>query len=166
MSKLRSLSSGILLLVLGLSAGCGGSSSTSEQDRLSLSTISGSVVKSPIEGAEVRLYRFDEGGALVEIAASNAPVMTSASGGFSFSVKSSDVSASTGPLLLMTHGGSMNLEDAPQLSGVVADPAALGTAGSSLRRHLTVASSVTAGILKFNAESAGVAPTKGDASEV
>jgi hypothetical protein len=169
MSKLQALFSGLLLLVLGLSAGCGGgggSSSASEQARLSSSTISGSVVKSPIEGAEVRLYRFDEGGALVEIAASNAPVMTSASGGFSFSVKSSDVSASAGPLLLMTHGGSMNLEDAPQLSGVVADPSILSTAGNSLRRHLTVASSVAAGILKFNAESSGTAPSKDDANEV
>ena len=167
MSKLQSRFSGLLLLVLGLTAGCGGGgSAATESDSRTLSTISGTVIKSPIEGAEVRLYRFDEGGALVEITASNAPVMTSASGGFSFSVNSSDVSASAGPLLLMTHGGSMNLEDAPQLSGVVADPAALSTAGSSLRRHLTVASSVAAGILKFNAESSGTGPSKDDANEV
>ena len=55
------------------------------------STISGSAIKGPIDGAEMKLYYFSGNGAETEIVAENAPVLTTASGAFEFQVNPQDL---------------------------------------------------------------------------
>ena len=48
------------------------------------SLISGSAVKGPVSGAEMKLYYLGEDGSEIEIVADNAPVLTTSTGGFDF----------------------------------------------------------------------------------
>jgi hypothetical protein len=53
----------------------------------SLSSVNGQIPNMPIAGAEIKLHRFDSDGIQVEILADNAPVLTSADGGFDFKIQ-------------------------------------------------------------------------------
>ena len=63
-------------------------------------TIQGNVVKGPVEGAEVKLFYFNPDGTETEIAAANAPVVTSTFGAYEFKVNTDDLQNVTSPLIM------------------------------------------------------------------
>ncbi len=150
-------------------AGCGGGSSYTpapEPLEPAQSTIAGTAIKGPIQGATVRVFRFDANGGEVELFADNEPVVTDVNGGFRFTLSAADIAPDVGPLVIMTQGGNMYAENAPQLSAVIPNPESLATAGSRIDRHLTVASSVAAGLLRRDATAIGYSPSSVDAETI
>ena len=121
-------------------------------------TIVGSAVKGPIAGAVIQVFHFAADGTLVEIISAAAPVLTDAAGAFSFPVNGSDLLGVVSPLIVSTLGGTMYGQDAPVLAAVIADPVPLSFNQVSLTCHLTVASSVAAGLLIAYADDMGAAP--------
>jgi hypothetical protein len=160
----------LFLFVAASISGCGGGGSSAPNPaptpQPTQSNIYGTAIKGPISGAQIRVFRFNASGDLEEFPAANAPVTTDAGGAFSFALDVSNVPAGTGPLILVTSGGTMFSEAAPQLSGIVADPSALAAAGGASQVHLSVASSVAAGLVRQTAEQSGTAPTIADATGV
>ena len=164
-----------LLIVLGIVVNlmaCGGggggdsaSGTTPVGTPAATATIVGSAVKGPIEGAQVLLYYFDASGGEVNIPAANAPVLTDASGAFIFTVEGRDLMGIASPLLMRTQGGSMYGGTAPILEGVIADPLPLTFAQVSLTCHLSVPSSVAAGLLKRYANDTGMSPSINTANQ-
>ncbi len=116
------------------------------------SRISGSAIKGPISGAEMKLYFLDEDGTETEIVAENAPVLTSTTGGFDFQVDSRKLESIQTPMVLRSIGGTMGGGPAPVLETLVTDPAQLAIAGQALTRHLSTASSVAARLFKTRAK--------------
>ncbi|NNL63361.1 MAG: hypothetical protein HKO69_06065, partial [Woeseiaceae bacterium] len=164
-----------LFLFLISLAGCGGGSSAPapdpapppiEEAKLKLSTLDGTAIKAPLDGAEIRLFSFDDSGQEVELVAHDAPVLTSSDGSFKVSLKVSSVSSVSGPIVVTTTGGTMLGEPAPQLSGVFADSSRLSQAGRTGVINLSVANSVVAGLLRAQAASSGAAPTTAEADAI
>jgi len=127
------------------------------------STISGDAAKGPISGGTIQLFYFDSSGDEVEIIADNAPVTTDTAGAYSFEVDPANLEGITSPLIVRITGGTTDSQSAPQLEAVIADPSTISTGGSSVTAHLSVASSVAAGLLKKLAAT-GIAPTTADAN--
>jgi predicted outer membrane repeat protein len=165
---------GLILMAFGLTT-CGGNGGNGGTSALpSTSTITGSAVKGPVEGAEVHVFYFDEYGVEVEVCPDGAvdcatnppdpwPVLTDPSGSFSFPVKGDDLMGITSPLIVRTEGGTMYGETAPCLEAVVADPQPLTFARVTVSCPLSAASSVATGLLRNFAQSLGSAPTLEDA---
>ncbi|MFC1505320.1 hypothetical protein ACFL5W_02260 [Thermodesulfobacteriota bacterium] len=158
----------ILLATSGLltCSGGGGGGSSSPVAANSASTITGSAVKGPLEGAEIKLFYFDATGALSPIIAANAPVITDATGAFVFKIEGRDLMGITSPLILQTDGGDMYDEPAPMLEAIIADPLPLTFAQVSVACHLSVPSSVAAGLLKQLAAETGLPPKIADAQQL
>ena len=127
------------------------------------STISGDAAKGPISGGTIQLFYFDSNGDEVEIIADNDPVTTDTAGAYSFEVDPINLEGITSPLIVRITGGTTDGQSAPQLEAVIADPSTISTGGSSVTAHLSVASSVAAGLLKKLAAT-GIAPTTADAN--
>ncbi|MEA3358047.1 MAG: invasin domain 3-containing protein [Thermodesulfobacteriota bacterium] len=128
------------------------------------STISGDAAKGPISGGTIQLFYFDSNGDEVEIIADNDPVTTDAAGGYSFEIDPAILEGITSPLIVRIVGGTTDGQSAPQLEAVIADPSTLSAGGSSVTAHLSVASSVAAGLLTKLAAT-GVAPATADAND-
>jgi hypothetical protein len=127
------------------------------------STITGDAAKGPINGGTIQLFYFDSNGDEVEIIAENDPVTTDSAGAYSFEIDPANLEGITSPLIVRITGGATDGQSAPQLEAVIADPSTLSTGGSSVTTHLSVASSVAAGLLKKVAAT-GIAPTTADAN--
>jgi hypothetical protein len=125
------------------------------------STISGNAAKGPISGGTVQLFYFDSTGGEVEIIADNAPVTTDSSGAYSFEIDPANLEGITSPLIIRV---TDDTNGQPQLEAVIADPTTLSSGGSTVTAHLSVASSVAAGLLKKQALQAGAAPSTDDAN--
>lgn len=128
------------------------------------STINGNAVKGPISGGIVQLFYFDATGGEVEILADNAPVTTDSSGAYSFEIDPANIEGISGPFIVRITGGTTDGQPAPQLEAIIADSSALSQGGSTVTTHLSVASSVAAGLLKKQALQAGAAPSTDDAN--
>ena len=152
--------------LIGCGGGGGGSGGGATGVSSSTSTIVGSAVKGPIEGAEVHLYYFDEEGNAVEIPAVDGPVYTDATGAFSCSVDGTDLMGINSPLLVRTEGGSMYGGTAPSLAAVIADPQPLTFARVTVSCPLSAASSVAAKLLDRLAQSMASAPLLEDAQRI
>ncbi len=153
----------VVLMAFALFA-CGSGDSASQDGTGTLSsgtasgdssTISGSAVKGPIEGAEIKLFYFDTDGTQTEIVAENAPVLTAASGAFEFQVDPQQLAGIQTPLILNSTGGTMGGQPAPELKTIIADPGLLATEDQTISRHLSTASSVAAALLEYRAQSTG-----------
>ena len=160
------------LITCGGEDGGGGSSVPS-----SSSAITGSAVKGPVDGAEVHLFYFDEYGVEVEICPDGVvdcdtdppdpwPVLTGATGSFSFPINGEDLMGITSPLIIRTEGGTMYGGVAPTLAAVIADPQPLIFASVTVSCSLSAASSVAAGRLGNFAQSMGWAPALDDAEKI
>ena len=158
--------SALLAVFSMVSCGGGGGSGTTGTSPVTTASITGSAVKGPIDGAEIHLYYFDANGDAVEIAAANAPVLTDADGAFTFAVQGRDLMGISSSLLIRTAGGTMYGTAAPVLEAVIADPLPLTFAQVSIDCHLSVPSSVAAGLLKRLAASTGLPPDIEDASQI
>jgi len=128
------------------------------------STINGNAVKGPISGGTVQLFYFDATGGEVEIPADNAPVTTDTSGAYSFEIDPANLEGITGPFIVRITGGTTDGQSAPQLEALIADSSTLSQGGSTVTTHLSVASSVAAGLLKKQALQAGTSPSTADAN--
>ncbi len=111
-------------------------------------TITGSAVKGPIDGAEMKLFYFNDDGTQTEITAENAPVLTASNGAFEFEVNPQDLENINAPLVMKSAGGTMGGQPAPELKTIIPDPGPLKTAGQVISRHLSTASSVAAAMLE------------------
>jgi hypothetical protein len=159
----------IILAVFAMLAcsGGGGGSGSRPVAAQSPATIAGSAVKSPIENAEVLLFYFDDTGILTPIDAFGGQTVTTASDGtFVFPVDGQALMGITSPLLIRTSGGTMGQGGgaAPQLEAIIADPMPLTFAQVSVSCHLSVASSIAAGLLKKQVN--GLPPTMADAQQM
>jgi len=168
MHWLSPLRLGVLSLFLFLTA-CGGGGGDSAPAVVQpqpdpASWLQGSAVNSPIQHAEIQLFRFDADGNEVEIVAGSTPVLTDADGDYKFWITGGSIDADTGPLIIRSTGGTMNSAAAPTLEAVVADSSSLRADGAILIQHLSVASSVAAELLRLQASAAGAAPSASDAS--
>ncbi|MBN1228025.1 MAG: hypothetical protein JXA79_13620, partial [Deltaproteobacteria bacterium] len=128
------------------------------------STINGNAVKGPISGGTVQLFYFDATGGEVEILADNAPVTTDTSGAYSFEIDPANLEGITGPFIVRITGGMTDGQSAPQLEALIADSSTLSQGGSTVTTHLSVASSIAAGLLKKQALQAGTSPSTADAN--
>lgn len=153
-----------LLMVL-MMPGCG-SDGGGDATPSSIATVSGSAVKGPIEGAEIKLFYFDDSGAEVEIVAQNAPVLTEAMGGYEFIVDSQSLKMISSPLIARSVGGHMGVSpdeaiepNAPSLEGIIVDPSLLTLEGNTVSCPLSTASSVAAGLLLRGVQETGFPPT-------
>ena len=151
-----------LLVALSLT-GCDGNGSSGGY--VASSAVSGSAMKGPVQGAEVRLFYFDAAGNEVEIVARNAPVATNKDGTYEFRLEPSQLADITSPLIVRTVAGTMGdpPAPAPTLEAVIADPTLLTYAGYSTSCHLSTASSVAADLLRKQAQETGQPPTPEDA---
>ncbi len=132
------------------------------------SAIIGSAVKGPIAGATIQIFYFGENGAEVEILSSSPslPVLTGPDGSFNFPVEGEDLMAISSPLIVRSSGGTMYgvaVDPSLQLEAIIADPQPLTFNGVDLTCHLSVPSTVAAGLLKNYATQIGAAPTLDDA---
>jgi len=125
------------------------------------STITGNAVKGPISEGTVQLFYFDATGGEVEILADNAPVTTDTSGAYSFEIDPLNLEGITSPLIVRV---TDDTNGQPQLEAIIADPSTLSQGGSAVTAHLSVASSIAAGLLKKQALQAGAAPSTADAN--
>jgi hypothetical protein len=171
MSKIQTINCAFLIFVFSLTAACGGSSGGSAPTPTPVpqptnSTITGSVVNSPVSGATIEVFALGAGGIETAIIATSAPITTNADGTFSYPIVASEISAVSGPLIIRSTGGSMNLEAAPQLKSIIPDPTPLTTAGGSAQVFVTIASSVATEIVIRDAAESGAAPTSANASAV
>jgi len=156
----------LIAFVFGLTAcsgGSGGSSTTSSSPPPAV--VAGSAVKGPVAGAVVQLFYFNNVGDLIEIVTTGATVTTDAFGAFSFPVNGEHLMGITSPLIVQATGGSMDGVDTTGLTlmAVIADPLPLTFSNVTLTSHLSVASSVSAGLLINEAQDIGAAPTLDDA---
>jgi cytochrome c553 len=126
-------------------------------------TITGSAIKGPIDGAEMKLFCFSEDGTETEIVAENAPVLTASSGAFEFRVHPRDLEDIQGPLVMKSSGGTMGGQPAPELKTIISDPGVLRVAGQVISRHLSTASSVAAIMLESRVMAANAPPQASDA---
>ncbi len=136
------------------------------------SAITGSAVKGPIFDATIQLFYFGEDGAEVEIVSSSAPVRTDSSGAFSFPIDGNELMGNvlmgiTSPLIVRSSGGTMYSTSVGslELEAIIADPQPLTFNNVELTCHLSLPSSVAAGLLRNYAEYIGTAPTLDDANE-
>jgi len=128
-------------------------------------TITGTAVKGPISGGTVQLFYFDATGGEVEILADNAPVTTDTSGAYSFEIDPANLEGITGPFIVRITDGMTDGQSAPQLEALIADSSTLSQGGSTVTTHLSVASSIAAGLLKKQqALQAGTSPSTADAN--
>lgn len=145
---------------------CGGGSSSSQNSNSAAtdtsSVISGSAIKGPIDGAEIKLYYFGENGSQIEIIAENAPVLTTPSGGFEFKVDPGALEGIETPLLLRSAGGSMGGQPAPVLESIIPGTADLENTGQGISRYLSTASSVAAKMITRRAINTKTAPSAAD----
>ncbi len=166
MKKNHTIIIALIVFVFGLiacSGGGGESSSTSSSPPPAV--VAGSAVKGPVEGAEVQLFYFDSSGDLVEISTSGATVFTGSDGGFSFPVNGQELMGITSPLIVQATGGTMDSVATPGLilMAVIDDPLPLTFSQVTLTSHLSVASTVAAGLLMKEAQAIGATPTRDDA---
>ena len=129
----------------------------------SASSVSGNAIKGPIDSAEIKIFYFDADGSEIEIFSKNAPVFTNIYGAYEFVVKPSDIVGIISPLIVRTIGGSMGTAPAPVLEAIIADPSSLTFTDHTIFCHLSVASSVAAGLLKKQVLITGIQPTTSDA---
>ncbi|WP_150912770.1 InlB B-repeat-containing protein [Marinobacter halotolerans] len=87
-----------LTVVLG---GCGGGSSSSSPEEIASTTISGAVVKGPVGGATVNVFKMDDGGGAISPPVAG-PITTNADGSWSVEIPDSVPR----PLLVIATGGS------------------------------------------------------------
>jgi mono/diheme cytochrome c family protein len=163
----------VVLSVLALVA-CGDSNSAS-QDAMNQqtsdtaantnATITGSAVKGPIDSAEMKLFYFSDDGTETELAAKNAPVMTTSSGAFEYQIDPADLESVPGPLVMKSMGGTMGGLPAPELKAIIPDPSALKVAGQVMSRHLSTASSVAANMLEDRVSESNTPPQATDAED-
>jgi cytochrome c553 len=153
---------------------CGGNDSASQEGTgtssgisagSTNSNVSGSAVKGPIEGAEIRLFYFDSGGTETEIVAENAPVLTSSSGAFDLQVNYQHLEGIQSPLILKSSGGTMGGQPAPELETIISDASLLASPGQALTRHMSTASTVAARLLEYRAQAAGTSLQPSDAQD-
>ncbi len=166
---MRKLAISLILLSIIIFVACsgGGGGGSSSVVAVQNATITGSAVKGPIEGAQINLFYFNVSGNEVEIdAAGGQTVTTESDGTFVFPVDGPDLMGITSPLLVRTTGGTMNGGVAPQLEAIIADPMPLTFAQVSVACHLSVASSVAAGLLKRMAQANSLPPAMADAQQV
>jgi hypothetical protein len=158
---------GLVLLAIGTLTACSsGSSDAPPAPEPASSSLTGTVINSPVSDAEVRFYSFDETGNEVELVASNAPVLTSTDGGFTAMFDTSRAAAVSGPLLVTTIGGTMHGEAAPAFAGLLPNAAALANAGSAVQLHIGIASSIYAGLMRMQAAASGAPPTGAEVDAV
>jgi len=165
-----------LVAIIGTGGG-GGGGDGGPSIPPSTSTITGSAVKGPVQGAELHVFYFDEYGVEVEICPDGVvdcttdppdpwPVLTGPSGSFSFPVKGDDLMGLTSPLIVRTKDGTMYGGDAPILEAVIADPQPLTFARVTISCPLSAASSVAVGLLRKLSQSQGSAPALDDAAKI
>ena len=159
----------VLLSTFTLLSACGGGGSTSDATTTSETDIeiSGNAIKGPISDATIQMYYFAADGSKVDIVAINAPVKTQSSGAFNFKVRHSDVRNVKTPLIVQSIGGTMgdSLSVAPTLEAVLPDPEVLEH-NNRLKIHLSLATSVAAGLLKSQARDLASAPTTEDGDRI
>jgi hypothetical protein len=125
--------------------------------------IRGMAVLTPIQNAEIKLFHYGDDGSEIEIAAANAPVVTSSSGAYEFKVNLEDVKNIDTPLFLKSMGGTMSGQPAPELEALIPDPDELVFADGEITLHLSAASSVAARMLGIEVSATGSAPAIIDA---
>ncbi|MFV2081430.1 MAG: hypothetical protein ACC669_06155, partial [bacterium] len=145
---------------------CGGGSARLSQPPAVKSSIAGSAVKGPLDGATIQLFYFDNTGGEVEIIADNAPVITDSTGNYTFQVDGRTLMGIISPLILRSSGGTMYGAAAPSLEGIIADPVPLTFNQAALSCNLSAASSVAAGLLRDLAQSMGFAPSLVNAQDI
>jgi len=153
---------GVTLLIVMSSCSGGGGTAQIPPTIDTTNSIKGSVVKGPIEGAEIELVYFDSSGNEIEITAENAPVITDSTGGYSFQVDGRTLMGINSPLIVRSSGGAMYGGSAPTLEAIIEDPLPLAFSQVTITCDLSTASSIAAGLLRNLAQSAGSAPDQDD----
>ncbi|MCP4642033.1 MAG: right-handed parallel beta-helix repeat-containing protein [bacterium] len=148
---------GMCLLVVAAFGGCGSS------------WIDGNAIKSPVAGAEIVVTGFDSVGSEVALSPTASPVVTDSGGGYTFGLDPDSVGSWVNrPLIVGTIGGVMGdpPATAPMLEAIIASPSALTRPEVTVTAHLSLASSVAAGLLRKQTQGAGRPPSVAEAEAI